>query len=292
MAQTQLPPIFITPADADDARLAPFYEEGFPKSGESVVDVIVRDQVRRSELLLGRPLTEKERECIRTAYEGMGQRHAPNEQSEPSTLHSPPAGAGVENTPEAICDALRILVAQLENKIGALETRLETAEKGSVSDRNLLDGAWADIAKLKLQKRDAEVRIASLENELQTVKTDLRELETRITANEESEAETDREPDVDTHHQDERPHQPGQQPQQANRFSLWGIAITILILQWTVTGAVLHSNRLTDGYGPYVNGGYNGLGSVLIFGSWIQVLAFAFAIGNLYHLVLSIALRR
>ncbi|KAL2022013.1 hypothetical protein VTK56DRAFT_6253 [Thermocarpiscus australiensis] len=70
-------------------------------------------------------------------------------------------------------------------------------------------------------------------------------------------------------------------------------------LTWTVMEAVVHSRRLTHGYGPYINGGYNGLQSVATFGSWTAFCVFSFAIsllgvtsawavvrlGRLYHSV-------
>lgn len=49
--------------------------------------------------------------------------------------------------------------------------------------------------------------------------------------------------------------------------------LALAALVWTVATAALHSARLSDGLGPYVNGGYNGLGGVAVFGSWTSLLA-------------------
>lgn len=62
-------------------------------------------------------------------------------------------------------------------------------------------------------------------------------------------------------------------------------------LVWTVTEAMLHSKRLTDGYGPYLSGGYNGLQSVVIFGSWTEFLLFNFAVVYLGVQSISASLR-
>ncbi|GAB1316231.1 hypothetical protein MFIFM68171_06441 [Madurella fahalii] len=54
--------------------------------------------------------------------------------------------------------------------------------------------------------------------------------------------------------------------------------LAFLMLFWTVTSAMVHSQRLTGGaYGPYVNGGYNGLGSVAVFDSWTSFWTMALA---------------
>ncbi|KAK3305374.1 uncharacterized protein B0T15DRAFT_511296 [Chaetomium strumarium] len=300
-AQVQLPPLWVTPLDDDELRFAPFYDEDFSKpTGESAADINARDQIRRCELLFGRPLTEEERETIRLQYAAMGQRHAPNEQSKRSVILPAPANeaAAVLDTTDAVCDALRIRIAELDSEIDGLGSRQEALEDTNVSNLMRLDGAKADIEQLKRQKRDHEARIASLASELQAVKADLRVLEARIqTPIEESDPETaaaHNEPARDNNQQqDERPHQPEQQPRQAGGFiNVWLFVLAAFVLHWVVTTAVLHSARLTDGYGPFINGGYNGLASVLIFGSWFQVLAFCLAMGHFYHVALSVLLPR
>jgi hypothetical protein len=113
------------PLDADELRLAHYYDEDFSKpTGESTADIMVRDQIRRCELLLGRPLTEEQREIIRSRYASMGQRHAPNEQSEQSAIQPAPADEEEAlDTPDAVCNALRTCVAQLDSQIEALGSR-------------------------------------------------------------------------------------------------------------------------------------------------------------------------
>lgn len=55
--------------------------------------------------------------------------------------------------------------------------------------------------------------------------------------------------------------------------------LALLMLFGTVTSAMVHSQRLAGGaYGPYVNGGYNGLGSVAVFDSWTSFWTMALAV--------------
>ncbi|KXX77891.1 hypothetical protein MMYC01_205787 [Madurella mycetomatis] len=54
--------------------------------------------------------------------------------------------------------------------------------------------------------------------------------------------------------------------------------LALLMLFGTVTSAMVHSQRLAGGaYGPYVNGGYNGLGSVAVLDSWTSFWTMALA---------------
>jgi hypothetical protein len=63
----------------------------------------------------------------------------------------------------------------------------------------------------------------------------------------------------------------------------------MIALVWVVTEAMLHSNRLSDGFGPFINGGYSGLGSVVIFGTWTKFSVFNAMVVYLgVYLVLSV----
>jgi hypothetical protein len=113
------------------------------------------------------------------------------------------------------------------------------------------------------------------------VKTDLRVLEARITPIQDSETPAEHEPGRDKR----------QQIRRAGRLiSGFLFLLAGFLLLYLVATAALHNARLTDGYGPFINGGYNGLASVLIFGSWPQVVAFSLAIGHCYHVGLSVLL--
>ncbi|KAH6617269.1 hypothetical protein F5144DRAFT_498227 [Chaetomium tenue] len=52
------------------------------------------------------------------------------------------------------------------------------------------------------------------------------------------------------------------------------VVFAMTVLVWLVTEGMLHSKRLSEGYGPFINGGYNGLGSVVIFGTWSKFFLF------------------
>ncbi|SPQ26628.1 9c87fa10-234d-4576-a9e8-db41e7f7705d [Thermothielavioides terrestris] len=240
--------------DADDPRLAPFYEESSPKPGESMADFTARDQIRRCELILERPLTEAEADIIRSTCRELGRRRASSEVSEPATIHSPPRapfqggeGHTSDNAASAgEADDLRQQVAELRGRVEALEAWLEAAEqKQPASGQGHLDEARADIAQLRQEKEAVETKLASVELELQALKA-------------EAVPETDREPGNVTHNRGGR-HPSDRRAQGAGYVWSVSIALALLVLAWVVPEAVLHSKRLSEGYGPYINGGYNGL---------------------------------
>lgn len=75
-------------------------------------------------------------------------------------------------------------------------------------------------------------------------------------------------------------------------LTLLSIMLSLTVLVWVVTESMLHSKRLTDGYGPYLNAGYNGLQSVVIFRSWGQFLMFNVVVVFLGAYAIAGALRR
>ncbi|AEO64523.1 uncharacterized protein THITE_2086018 [Thermothielavioides terrestris NRRL 8126] len=269
--------------DADDPRLAPFYEESSPKPGESMADFTARDQIRRCELILERPLTEAEADIIRSTCRELGRRRASSEVSEPATIHSPPRApfqGGQDHASDnpasaGEADDLHQQVAELRGRVEALEAWLEEADqKPPASGQGHLDEARADIAQLRQEKEAVETKLASVELELQTLKAEISELRARLPPYDEAVPEPDREPGNVTHNRGGR-HPSDRRAQGAGYVWSVSIALALLVLAWVVPEAVLHSKRLSEGYGPYINGGYNGLGSVLIFGSWTKFFLFA-----------------
>ncbi|KAK4142058.1 uncharacterized protein C8A04DRAFT_13579 [Dichotomopilus funicola] len=71
--------------------------------------------------------------------------------------------------------------------------------------------------------------------------------------------------------------------------------VALAVFVWLITEAMLHSKRLLDGYGPMFNGGYNGLGSVVVFGTWEKFFFFygaALYLGQLPLSAIQRAMRR
>ncbi|KAK4154165.1 hypothetical protein C8A00DRAFT_33056 [Chaetomidium leptoderma] len=319
--------------DADDARFAPFLdEEGSPVLGESLADIIARDQIRRSEAVLERPLTDEQKEVIRSYYQETGHRRAPDEVSEQGTVHSLSSLEGVESPPRSniasggsgssrnldressppspspsplIVDppvphqtpsdetiitehANEGAAAQLRDRIQAFEAQLAEAKQQRTSDQEqhaasqrLLDTACVDIARLQQEQRATEKRMATLESELnKTVKVELKKLRARR-IREDADAEAEAEATTSLRRRQARnlectqPHHI--RLQRAGWSNLTAVTFAMVLLVWVVTEAMLHSKRLSDGYGPFINGGYNGLGSVVIFGTWGKFLLFILA---------------
>jgi hypothetical protein len=236
----------------------PFYnEDDAPRTGETMTDVFIRDQVRRCELMIGRKMTECELAALNDAWRFGGRVREPSEAgSEPTLVHPAPPPV---RTP--------FVAAAAEPGVG--------------------DGHGRDAIRGGDAEGSAEVRLNALEEEVQglraeldEVKTQLDEVKARLAECEASNSkattsgkEADREPDYD------RDNGHVTCAGEGRRFALSGmVPVALVALVWVVTEAMLHSKRLSDGYGPYINGGYNGLGSVLIFGSWTEFSTFVAAV--------------
>lgn len=307
MALPQNPPapVFITRVDADDANFAPYLEE--EKPGDSQADTMARDQIRRSQAILGDRLTEEAKEVIRQYYREMGQRRRTEEVSQPRTIHpptpslesgnspgssnvasnsssssssinlaggqhsSPTAGPSASQTTDDVAaETLNETANRLRHKIEALEARVSEVEKQRASEQQQLDSAWADIAQLKRDREIFEEKLAALEEELKTARTDLGEHKADTTRKEGA---------CDTSRLESKcADLPQTRLCKSGCFSSTAVVIAMAALVWLVTEAMLHSKRLSDGYGPFVNGGYNGLGSVVIFGTWIKFLLFSMTV--------------
>ncbi|KAG7286369.1 hypothetical protein NEMBOFW57_008678 [Staphylotrichum longicolle] len=315
--------------DSFDSRFAPYSEEDSINPGESVADIIARDQIRRSELILERPLTEAQKNIIRNFYRDRGQIRAPNEQSQPHSLRvaslssnttdeeiwhkrksdsdgsntisgltrelwpppvareplvpdvawepsSPPAARGPSTPPipgpsvvgatsEAVTRDLQEQVTNLRDQVKALEARLIEAERQPTYDQRILDSAHADILRLNQEKRGFQERVAALGKALNDLKEELESLKFQV------EHDADKLKAQAGEFANRRPQPP---LMQAGIFSLTLVTFAMAVMVWLVTEAMLHSKRLSDGFGPFINGGYNGLGSVVIFGTWGKFLLF------------------
>ncbi|AEO59233.1 hypothetical protein MYCTH_94734 [Thermothelomyces thermophilus ATCC 42464] len=278
-AEDRPPPLFLILSD-EDARFAPFSGEGAPRPGESRTDVMVRDQIARCEAIRGQPLNDEEKEVIRSYYREMNQRRAPRETSEPTKVHSvaelakledlagPPGSnseadgssnrgihggsspasdggvPGVTND-DYDDDSNTVQPSKLLNMIRDLEARFKDA-----------------AGQLMREKQETEKRLEKLEKELQDVRAVLNEPAVGGSGSDSGAAGYT--------------HAWGGQALQANGLSFTPtlVVAAMVALVWLVTEAMLHSKRLSDGYGPFINGGYNGLASVVVFGTWTQFILF------------------
>jgi hypothetical protein len=284
-------PLFVTMNEAADERFRPFIEEAAPIPGEHMADTMTRDQIRRCEVQFERPLTDQEKEVIRAYYRDMRQRRAPDEASIPTTIYSitgqPLNQTGSEsshtsmsidgdysndNTQAAAAAAHQPLprtndrratgptldtstqeyfhgiASKLEKKVKALERTVKETTNQRIADGFKLDGACQQISQLGQQKHAIGQQLMTIAQELRAAKAELGKLQAD-----------------------------GGVTRRAGRtggFAWLTLALAMVVLVWLVTEAMLHSKRLSDGFGPYINGGYNGLGSVLIFGSWSKFLVF------------------
>lgn len=267
----------------DDGSFAPFIEKAAPIPGEHMADTMIRDQIRRCELQLERPLTDQQKEVIRSFYNDMRQRRAPDEPSIPSTVYSsvtgqpinpaqpnpssagprtnangggntaPPAAAARPRLPwhstpptadVSMVEHYHGIAYTLERKVEALEKELKEVTDLRTADRMLLNTTVKEVGQLYQQKQVIEQRLATAVSGVVPAKSDIEKLKG-----------------------DGGGGRPG-------GFTLTTLVIAMVVLVWLVTEAMLHSKRLSDGFGPYINGGFNGLGSVLIFGSWFKFLMF------------------
>ncbi|KAK3294985.1 uncharacterized protein B0H64DRAFT_324642 [Chaetomium fimeti] len=326
--QRSPPPIFLPKNGVSDVNFAPFLKGSLPKPGESKTDVIVRDQIRRCEAIRERPLTDAEKEVIRSFYQDMERPRAFDEVSEPTFIHSPASLAEVEkamaadalsgasdggrglDTEAAIedlreesnrtLDMIDALLTRLEKverrgasdkrqllttidmrtgnlsrKIGEIEIRQEGIEKQLKSSQRQINAARADIAQFQVEMQAADEKLKGLEKKMQTVANEpgnksKNGLDTKSKARTTTLAGRD-DPDLQAAGSSQTP---ARWLQQAGGFNLSFVVLAMMVLVWLVTEAMLHSKRLADGYGPFINGGFNGLGSVVIFGTWTKFVLF------------------
>lgn len=276
-------PIFFM-ADTDDPGFAPFASsEDSPSKGETMADILANDQISRAERLTG-PLTEEAKNVIRGYFATMGQGdRSPSEASEtsePTTNHTtslpvgnevqPPSSlaAGPSDNSSFTFNRRRVAqpantatsgypphahVTDLWDRVDALASQLAKSEDQRADDQRLIDDTSDEVGQLRRQQKEVEKQLKSVVAELQDVKKTQRAA--RLEAERQRRLQTQAPP---------RPGRPG----------FTAVALAVVVLVWLVTEAMLHSKRLSEGYGPFVNGGFNGLGSVVIFGTWGKFLGF------------------
>ncbi|KAK4100059.1 hypothetical protein N658DRAFT_525060 [Parathielavia hyrcaniae] len=339
-ASVQHHPVFVM-RDPDGARFAPFMGEDSPNSTESMTEVIIRDQIRRCEAMLGRSLTHNERETITSHYHSMGcDRGAPSETDEPTmTVRSHPHRNEVEDEPKSV-DPSRPHAGDGSNTGGNHQPPLlpspapapspaagpfhpptqpspgptttlgkrpwDPEEKDDpdpintlpglrgrpldgLSEADLrqeierLEGQLRDVARggftlLRFERRASEKRLGKLEAELAAVKAEVTELRARfdeaVVNMERGGGGGSRRAERDAAAAAARHRRGG------GLFGFKSVMFVVAMIVWLHVGteAMVHSKRLADGYGGYVNGGFNGLGSVLVFGTWKQFVVFEAAV--------------
>ncbi|KAH6842567.1 hypothetical protein B0I37DRAFT_436151 [Chaetomium sp. MPI-CAGE-AT-0009] len=176
----------------------------------------------------------------------------------------------------------------LSRKIGEIESRQDGAEQQLTSNQWQLNAACADIARFQVEKQDIDEGVARLEKEMETVMNELHNKSRDDVDNKSDNApDNTSENELDNRSKSrttlggsgdpqvtESTQSPARRFQQAVGFNLSLVVLAMMALVWFVTEAMLHSKRLSDGYGPFINGGYNGLGSVVIFGTWTKFFLF------------------
>jgi hypothetical protein len=360
-------PIFIPTRKAGDNSFAPFFRGDSQRPGETMTDVIIRDQIRRSEAIRERFLTDGEKEVIRSFYRDMDRPRAPDEVSEPTSIRSagalaevnrrmapdsfsnasgisrdfesgmsssiPPTAhetgiedlrdengrlndmiesivnrlleveGRVDSDKQQLLTAMDKRTANLFRKIHEIEACQDEAGKHLTYSYEQLHAASADIAKFQAEKQATQEKLETLQRELDAVKNELHtkskiEVSRRTSElSNRSKAELDRRstsgPDNKSHEVDKSkahtttsrssgpdPHlaeitqRSGRWFQMSIGFNTSYVVVAITALVWLVTEGMLHSKRLSEGYGPFINGGYNGLGSVVIFGTWPKFFLF------------------
>lgn len=292
-------PLFLLLTD-EDAHFAPFSGEGAPRPGESRTDIMIRDQIARCEAIRGQRLSDGEKEVIRSYYRQMNRRHAPCEVSEPSIVRS-----AAEPT------KLEVLGRRsgLSSESGGSSNHGNHGRSSPVTSGDLPAGAQNDEY---AGDSNNTVELSELLGMIQDLKTRLKETQSHLMRERQ---ETERRLEkLEKGHQDVmavlnelRIGRSGSDPGgavythvlsgQAMRANGLGFNPTLAVVAlaamvWLVTEAMLHSKRLSDGYGPFINGGYNGLASVVVFGTWTQFTFFITA--STYLGVVSVlgALRR
>ncbi|KAK3906730.1 hypothetical protein C8A05DRAFT_29384 [Staphylotrichum tortipilum] len=242
-----------------------------------MADILAADQIRRAERMVG-PLPTKAKETILAHFAAAGQDHAPSETSEPSTdggdaplpvdndIQSFSAAAApsdassflirrprvAQTANAAMSGYLNTQATDLRGMVDAIADQLAEFRDRYNEQQDMTD---SDIHRLFTQQREMKEKLYPIRDELKV-------FEVRERGRRDEERERRLQP------------QSPPPPPRAGRPNLTAVAAAVVVLVWLVTEAMLHSKRLSEGYGPFVNGGFNGLGSVVIFGTWGKFLVF------------------
>ncbi|KAK4249714.1 hypothetical protein C7999DRAFT_12464 [Corynascus novoguineensis] len=302
IAKDRPAPLFLRLSD-HDARFTPFSGDGAQRPGDLWADSMIRDQIVRCQAIRGKALSDADKDVIRAYYAEMSQRRAPREDPEPSTVYSADelaawggsnSGGGSNSSnesnrtrssrgydgrwvpPAAASPGLWVppsaTTGNSNNNNNNNKHDAEIASMVRALGDELLDTACKNIGDLMREKQMAEDKFKTLTKELQTVKSQLAKgngteppLGASISGSDPPQA-------VRCPHPLPVPRQP--QHIQSGWINVYLVMLAITLWVWLVTEAMLHSKRLSDGTGPFINGGYNGLGSVVIFGTWKKFILF------------------
>ena len=285
-------PVFLM-NDPEDEGLGAYQAPDAIREGENMYETIIRDQIRRCKKQLGDRFTEAHADIIRRHYhEHCGINRCPTEYSAPVSIHSPsslkdeprsPPPQFVDDGPESppgthgdsTYDPLSPRTATTQGHLTYLRERVDRWER-LFPDHipNLLRNACFEIQCLKRRDQDAQKELAALTQDITTLKADLRSLEARgSTTPTTPTAAAARNLPYQGQQQQQR-QQPPPVLLQASLFNATAVSAALIAMVWLVTEAMLHSQRLSGGFGPFINGGYNGLASVAVFGTWRQFLWF------------------
>ncbi|KAL2198182.1 hypothetical protein P885DRAFT_76889 [Corynascus similis CBS 632.67] len=163
-------------------------------------------------------------------------------------------------------------VRGLEARLNNAEAELEDSRRQRALGDELLDTACKNIGDLMREKHVAEDKFKTLTRELQAVRDQLAKENGTEPPFGTSISGSDPPQVVRCPHPLPMPRQP--QHIQSGWINVYLVMLAITLWVWLVTEAMLHSKRLSDGTGPFINGGYNGLGSVVIFGTWKKFIIF------------------
>ncbi|KAJ4287093.1 hypothetical protein N0V88_007787 [Collariella sp. IMI 366227] len=142
---------------------------------------------------------------------------------------------------------------------------------GRVADREELTRAGERLLKLSKQRETMKGRIVEIGIDVAALKKEVENIKSGVAAGgvEDEQCNSDAE---------DRSLERSKTDQPPGYFSFLSVMVGLVMLVWGVSEAVLHSKRLSEGYGSYINGGHNGLGSVAIFETWSKFLMFGMAV--------------
>lgn len=254
----QSTPFFLPPPSPNRPNLAPFMLSA-QKPGESPTSYRVRDQIERSEYLMGRrPLTDEQRRVIeetvrelRTpsvlSHASYSTVESPIEKMEDDDDQEEPDLATTQFRTKALADSVNFTNEQVDSILKELDQHRAMLVVLNAQRNDL------EIGKKKQQKqRQNPTSSASAEDDTGTFASLL-------------------------HPYDPFRHNHKHASNPLHKVMI--LVLSIFVLTWIVTEAMLLSKRLmSSGYAPFISMGYGGMGSVVVFNSWTKFVVFQAAV--------------
>ena len=253
----QSTPFFLPPPSPNRPNLAPFMLSA-QKPGESPTSYRVRDQIERSEYLMGRPLTDEQRRVIeetvrelRTpsvfSHASYSTVESPIEEMEDDDDQEEPDLATTQFRTKALADSVNFTNEQVDSILKELDQHRAMLVVLNAQVKDL------EMGKKKQQKqRQNSTSSASAEDDTGTFASLLQP--------------------YDPFRHD---HKHASNP----LHKVMVLVLSIFVLTWIVTEAMLLSKRLmSSGYAPFISMGYGGMGSVVVFSSWTKFVVFQAAV--------------